>query len=133
MSATRNTLHAKHFTLEEARELLEDIRDRISDLTRLKGEVDALGYNLYRHQVFGGPGPNGEKTHPTEKQLLKILEELHTAGIVVKGIDSGLIDFPTIRDNGEEVYLCWMLGESTIEHWHRISDGYAGRRPISEL
>ena len=133
MSDTGKTLHTKHFTLEEARELLEDIRDKVSELTRLKLEVDKLGYNLFRHQIFGGPGPNGERTHPTEKLLLTILEELQAAGIIVKGIDSGLIDFPAIRENGEEVYLCWMLGERTIDYWHRISDGYAGRNPISEL
>jgi hypothetical protein len=54
-------------------------------------------------------------------------------GVVVKGIDQGLIDFPTLRANGEEVYLCHQAGEDRIRWWHPIDLGFAGRRPIAEL
>ncbi|MBM2840365.1 MAG: hypothetical protein HW412_893, partial [Bacteroidetes bacterium] len=58
---------------------------------------------------------------------------LDARGIVVKGIDEGLIDFPHIRPNGEEVYLCWKLGEDDILSWHRIEDGFTGRKSIDQL
>jgi hypothetical protein len=38
-----------------------------------------------------------------------------------------------VRENGDEVYLCWKLGEEGIAYWHRIPDGFAGRRSIEEL
>jgi len=65
--------------------------------------------------------------------LVEILQQFDTRGIVVKEINLGLIDFPHIRKNGEEVYLCWKLGEDDIEYWHSIPDGYAGRKDIDEL
>ena len=41
----------------------------------------------------------------------------------------GLIDFPAELD-GEIVYLCWQFGEPEVAFWHRIEDGFAGRRPL---
>jgi hypothetical protein len=65
--------------------------------------------------------------------LVEIVKGLDERGIVVKGLDEGLIDFPHIRTNGEEVYLCWKLGEDDILFWHTIPDGYAGRKGIEQL
>jgi len=31
------------------------------------------------------------------------------------------------------VLLCWRLGEDDIRYWHRVEDGFAGRRPVEEL
>ena len=50
-------------------------------------------------------------------------------GNVIRDIDRGLIDFPSLRD-GAEVYLCWELGEERITHWHDLGSGFAGRRPL---
>jgi hypothetical protein len=79
-------------------------------------------------------GPNGDGHFPEEMEtLVGIVGSLEQRGVVVKGIDQGLIDFPHLRSNGEEVYLCWKVGENDIEYWHRIPDGYAGRKSIREL
>ena len=58
--------------------------------------------------------------------------ELHELGILVKDLDSGLVDFPCRRED-EDVLLCWRLGEEEVAFWHRLEDGYAGRRPVGEL
>ena len=130
---TPQLLHRRHFGVDEARSLLTQIRARVDELARLKRSLDERGYNIYRHQFFGGPGPNGQPLHPEERRLVRILEELETQGIQVKGLETGLIDFPHLRENGEEVYLCWLLGEEDIDFWHSIEAGFAGRRPIAEL
>ncbi len=41
------------------------------------------------------------------------------------------MDFPSLRE-GEEVYLCWKLGEERIGYWHGIEEGFAGRKPLDE-
>ena len=72
--------------------------------------------------------------YPAEvERLVEIAGEMDLRGIVIKDLDTGLIDFPHIRSNGEEVYLCWKLGENDIHYWHRIPDGFSGRRPVDEL
>ena len=127
-------LHSKHFTLEQARMILTGIARLVEEIVALKKKLDEKGYDIYRHQYFGGSGPNGERFFPPElEQIVKIAQEMDKKGILIKGFDEGLIDFPHIRSNGEEVYLCWKVGESDIQYWHLIPDGFAGRKPISEL
>lgn len=125
--------HSKHFTLEEANVLLADIKDLIGKIVELKTEVDELGLNIYRHHLFTGQEPNGVKYHSKELELIDIVKDIANKGVLVKGLDNGLIDFPSIRPNGEEVYLCWQLDEETINYWHSIQDGFKGRKPIQDF
>ncbi|HVA86863.1 MAG TPA: DUF2203 domain-containing protein [Candidatus Saccharimonadales bacterium] len=53
-------------------------------------------------------------------------------GIALRDIDTGLIDFPALV-TGRQVCLCWRLGEGSIDWWHELGTGFAGRRPLSEL
>jgi hypothetical protein len=63
------------------------------------------------------------------QQIKAALEQIESTGCVVKDLDMGLIDFPS-RFNGEEVFLCWRVGEDRIRFWHRQDEGFAGRKPI---
>jgi hypothetical protein len=126
--------HTKHFTLEEARQALTSVHALASKLVELKRQLDAKGWDIYRHQYFGGMGPNGSGLFPKELEtVVEIVKGLEQRGIIVKGIEQGLIDFPHIRGNGEEVYLCWMVGENDIGFWHTIEAGFVGRKSIEEL
>jgi hypothetical protein len=62
-------------------------------------------------------------------RLKDVLEKIQEFGCLVKDLDIGLIDFPTLL-NGEEVYLCWKLGESGIQFWHGVQEGFRGRKAI---
>lgn len=127
-------LHKRHFTINEANRLLEIIRPLIEKMAGLKITLDERGYDIYRHQYFGGIGPNGTGEFPKEMEdLVEIVKKIASYGVVIKSIDNGLFDFPHIRSNGEEVYLCWKRGEGEISYWHKIPDGFAGRRNINEL
>ena len=129
-----NRLHKKHFTLDEARKELTTVHALVSKLVELKISLNSRGWDISRHRYFGGMGPNGDGTFPLEmEQLVEIVRVLDEKGVLVKGIDDGLIDFPHIRADGEEIYLCWKLGEDDIGFWHTIPDGFAGRRKLDEL
>jgi hypothetical protein len=126
--------HTKHFTLEEARKELTIVHAAASRMVELKRSLDILGWDIYRHRYFGGRGPNGDGSFPKEMEtLVEIVKGLDERGIVVKGLDEGLIDFPHVRQNGDEVYLCWKIGENDILYWHTIADGFAGRKTIEHL
>ena len=64
-----------------------------------------------------------------ELELLKAVASLNGMGIQLKGPLEGLIDFPSYRD-GELIELCWKLGEERVEHWHKIGEGFAGRKRL---
>lgn len=129
-----HSLHEKHFTLDQARRMLSGTAQVIQELVTLKKKLGARGYDVQRHEYFGGSGPNGERSFPAElERLVELLKGLESKGIIVKSLDEGLIDFPHVRSNGEEVYLCWKLGEAELRFWHSIPDGFSGRRPMDEL
>jgi len=62
-------------------------------------------------------------------ELQTSVAALEERDIVLRDLDRGLIDFPSIRA-GEEVYLCWIEGEPDIGFWHELDAGYAGRQPL---
>ena len=66
------------------------------------------------------------------EELDAIVHEIEESGAHLKDVQLGLVDFPSERD-GELVYLCWQFGESEIAFWHRVEDGFAGRRPLSDF
>jgi len=126
--------HNRHFSLQEANIALEEIKPLVEEMIKLKNELDRDGFDIYRHQYFGGVGSNGTGEFPKElSRLVEIVKIISSKGVIIKGIDEGLIDFPHIRTGGEEVYLCWKTGEESIAYWHRIPDGFAGRKNIEEL
>jgi hypothetical protein len=76
-----------------------------------------------------GGGDPGRQVGEAFLEVRRILVELTEAGIVVRDVDRGLIDFPSIRD-GREVYLCWQFGEDAIGWWHDLESGFGGREPL---
>jgi hypothetical protein len=125
------------FTLEEALALLPTARQLVIEIQAAKREFDALSAEVER--LLGLTGGNGHlaadvarartDVQSSGSKLQGLLAELDSLGIQLKGIEEGLIDFPSERD-GRVVLLCWRLGEETIAWWHDEETGFAGRRPI---
>ena len=123
-----------HFTLDQAQALLSELRPKLEEIVRLKRILDQKGYDVHKHRYFGGMGPNGQKVFPTEMEdLVELVSEINQIGVQIKDLDAGLIDFPHVRVNGEEVFLCFRLPESSIGYWHTLDGGFAGRKPIEDL
>jgi len=121
----------KHYTREQARELLPTIREWLSQLQQSRdwlrdGEQD-LHATLEKGVDLGGEKVNAWIKHLT--QLQRLLREFEAREIQVKDVDRGLIDFPAII-GGREVFLCWEKDEEDIEFWHDLETGYAGRERL---
>lgn len=122
----------KHFTIEEARALLPELRRILQEAQQRRDAVqraDAeLGELLQRSKGdLGGKRPTALLMDML--QLNTQLRRVQGMGIQVKDFDRGLLDFPHIRD-GQEVFLCWELDEDDIEFWHDLDDGFAGRERL---
>jgi hypothetical protein len=64
-----------------------------------------------------------------DEALSDELDRIRALGGEVKDLELGLVDFPSTRD-GEEILLCWKLGEKSLGFWHAVDGGFATRRPI---
>ena len=122
----------KYFSVEEANafipKLLIDI-PRIQDLMkRLLNDFPDVRKAREKAQQNGGSLQGADYINCV-LMINSLTEELESKGCVLKGIEHGLIDFPSLRD-GKEVYLCWKNPEPRIEYWHDIQSGFAGRQRI---
>ncbi len=132
---------AKRFTLSEAQSLLPVVNRLLDDAIRIKPDYDASGADLQRMKdrihMMGGSVVNRppfvaakQRREAATKGLRKVIQELVDLGVQIKDLDAGLVDFPTLF-RGQEVYLCWKFGETSIEFWHG-EEGFRGRRPIDQ-
>ena len=132
----------RFFTLQQAEQLLPEVESAIRDAISFKseyqqaeaewqdftGRVTMLGGVLVDHSKVRA---QKERRESSALHLKEVLERIHEFGCVVKDLDVGLIDFPT-QFHGEEVYLCWKLGESGIQFWHGVHEGFRGRKAIDQ-
>jgi hypothetical protein len=132
----------KTFTIDEAQSLLpvlESLLKRAIEGKRAAQEVEErLGEVGRRIYLSGGMRVDvaaiSKERAEMEGHLQRVREsvsEIDSIGVQVKDMDAGLLDFPCKVDD-EVVLLCWRMGESAIEHWHTIEDGYKGRKPVDE-
>ena len=124
-------IHDRHFTLEEANAELARIEPMLVALRNAKNQLldDEAREALTEASPTNGGGEPGKQVGEAFLMVRGILAELNEAGIVVRDVDRGLIDFPSLID-GEEVYLCWQLGEDEIGFWHDLESGFTGRQPL---
>ena len=73
-----------------------------------------------------------DRLRDLQARFTGLLQELEQLGVELKDPFQGLLDFRAERE-GREVYLCWRLGESAVDHWHELSAGFAGRRDIESF
>lgn len=130
----------KFFTVEEANNTLPLVRAIVSDIVRQYQAVQSLRERLSSlrrdkrrptQDVYSEEIAHSQAEHEAEEaRLVALIDELKSLGIEMKGPDSGLCDFPSLRD-GRVVCLCWRLGEPQVMHWHEVDAGFAGRQPLN--
>ncbi len=108
-------------------ELFRDVRDREERLNGLrKGDASNIPRgDLYDEEVE----QIRRELEKDVERLQSFVDELLELGVEFKDPVIGLIDFPALMD-GQEVYLCWKLGEPTVTHWHTLDAGFSGRQEL---
>jgi hypothetical protein len=121
----------QHFTRDEARALLPQIRQWLKQLSALRQKLSDGDQRLAR-LMAGGNDVGGETVNRWVRVAADVkatLAEFQRREIQIKDLDRGLIDFPAILD-GKEIFLCWEQDEEDIEFWHDLHSGYAGRERL---
>jgi hypothetical protein len=129
----------RYFTPSEANDLLAEVRPLAESLVqhrqgmrvaaerraRLTARIAGNGGDLDPQE----PGELDEQFQRESHAVTQAAERLERLGVLVKDLDSGLVDFPALHE-GEEVLLCWQVGEDEVAHWHGVDEGFAGRKPL---
>ena len=122
-----------YFTIKSANEMLPTIIEKFQKIKQEKNEVDKMEQKLQVNLS----GTSNLDDYVTLKQNLNAsvtrfytsIEELEKTGVVLKGLEEGLLDFPSKKFD-DEIWLCWKEGETEIKFWHEKDVGFNGRKPI---
>jgi hypothetical protein len=113
--------------LPRLRPLLEGVRDEWARIKALNSEVQKARAKA----MLDGFSPFGVEYVERVSHLMVLMGHVREMGVLVKDLDRGLIDFPYMKDD-RVVYLCWHLGEDSIEYWHEVESGFAAREPLED-
>ena len=133
-------MEPRYFTVEEANDALEEVRPLTEELVEHRRALVELQdrQSALTTRIAG----NGGNVEPQELQdvqerldeevagIARCVARIHEVGALVKDLDDGLVDFPATRD-GEDILLCWRLGEDEIGFWHGLDEGFSGRKPLT--
>jgi hypothetical protein len=135
-------MSSRTFTLDEAQDLLPVLESLLRTAVEAKQTIESVEaeFQALQQQIHlrGGMSLNvvhmASRRAQRDKAVQRVKDamgEIDAIGVQVKDLDMGLLDFPCEVD-GQLILLCWKLGEKTISHWHGISEGFAGRKPVDE-
>ena len=121
------------FTIDKANTILPKVKKKFEEILCCKNNVMDIQEEL---QNLSDSNCSFEKFIRKKQELnhvvtnlYKLIQELEDMGAMVKSVDEGLLDFPSIRYD-KEIWLCWKYGESKVKFWHGKEEGFMGRKPI---
>jgi len=130
---------ARVFTREQANAALVEARPLAERMVAHRRALAAAqarqGELVTRIAGNGGDLSPGEVNDVAEEAareadgIADCVRRLAELGVQVKDLDEGLLDFPA-RHRGDDVLLCWKLGEPEVAWWHGLEEGFAGRKPL---
>ena len=125
------------FTVDQANRTLPLVRKIVEDIVREHRRWQEATIEIDLLAPGGAPDLSNpriialtRKIKAISREIDSFQVELETIGIQLKDRRTGLIDFPSELD-GRPMLLCWLLGEETVQHWHEVDSGFAGRQPLS--
>jgi hypothetical protein len=123
---------SRYFTIDEANDALLTIRPLMDAIQAIRREILAHRPEVWPviEKAAGNSGSAAaSRMSQRFEELDGLVHQIQDLGVILKDINTGLLDFTALRD-GREVYLCWRYGEGQIAFWHEIDAGFAGRQPI---
>lgn len=133
------TIFSRLFTVNEANQLLPTLRPLIERILENLRRLKIKSETVVRNEHLDPDAADFMERLRGDAEIARLIgqiqswvEEIHNHGCMCKGMEQGLIDFPCML-GAEIVFLCWQFGESSVSHWHRIEDGFAGRRALLDV
>ena len=121
----------RYFTIKSANEALPAVIEKFNNLKKQKNEIIKAEQELQlAASNFEQYMAQKQKLNSEMTKFYQLIEDLEETGVSLKGLDQGLLDFPSKRFD-EDVWLCWKEGETEIKFWHDMNSGFNGRKPIT--
>jgi hypothetical protein len=137
-TVAESTNFPRLFTVDEANDLLPTLRPVVEQILENIRRLKSSSERAIRQGRLDPEAPDLMNRLRQDDEITRLVgelkgrvEEINGYGCICKGVELGLIDFPCLLGS-EVVFLCWQIGEARVGHWHRMEDGFAGRKALLE-
>jgi hypothetical protein len=123
---------ARYFTVEQANDELVLLRPIVAEILEIRQTILERQPEIWpslQKAAGNGGGKVASQVALEFARLDELVRQIQASGALLKDINMGLLDFPSLRE-GREVYLCWRYGEDSVQFWHDLDTGFAGRQQI---
>ena len=123
----------EYYTPQKANKVLPEVKRKFNLIIAIRDQIVNMQEEL--QHILESDGPldkymvKKQELNTAMSNLYKAIEDLESMGIMIKSVDEGLLDFPSMKFN-EEVWLCWKAGEDEVKFWHGKNEGFTGRKPL---
>ncbi len=122
----------RYFTLEQANDALVAIKPMVAEILEIRQIILERQPDVWPslQKAVGNGGSKAASQVALEfARMDALVHQIQASGVLLKDINIGLLDFPSLRE-GREIYLCWRYGEDSVQFWHDLDAGYAGRQRL---
>ncbi len=130
------------FTVEEVTALIPKLEKLFERTDTVRGRLKTLTIRINALEMIWGSKVQ-EESNPDHGEFQHHLAEMKSnqeeferytkavakLGGQVKSTEPPLVDFYGVRD-GRLIFWCWTRGETLVNHWHHLDQGFAERQPI---
>jgi hypothetical protein len=117
------------YSVDQANALLPELRERLERIRGARQRLIRASRRITEKVASDGGGVAGTDWFEAQRELRDEIVWLSERDIALRDPETGLLDFPGERE-GEEVWLCWRLGEDSVGWWHPLESGFLGRKPL---
>jgi len=123
----------EYYTPQKANKVLPEVKRKFNLIVAIRDQIIGIQEEL-QHMLDSGDTLEKymlkkQELNTAMSNLYRAIEDLESTGVMVKSVDEGLLDFPSMKFN-EEVWLCWKAGEDEVKFWHGKDEGFVGRKPL---
>ncbi len=123
----------EYYTPQQANKVLPEVKRKFNMIIAIRDQIvdmqDELQRMIDSNATLELYMKKKQELNTAVSNLYKAIEEVEAMGVMIKSVDEGLLDFPSMRFK-EEVWLCWKAGEDEVKFWHAKNEGFAGRKPL---
>jgi len=116
----------RHFSVDEVAKLIPWVETQLKRIRRLRTALlrgmteptavtDQLIPDSFPPQLF---------------ELFNLMRSFEERDILLRDPEIGMVHFPHLLGNGEEVLLCYLQGENEPYYYHSLADRYGLRLPL---
>jgi len=123
----------EYYTPQKANKVLPEVKRKFNLIIAIRDQImgiqEELQHMLDSNGTLEKYMQKKQELNAAMSNLYKAIEDLESTGVMIKSVDEGLLDFPSMKFN-EEVWLCWKAGEDEVKFWHGKDEGFVGRKPL---